>query len=353
MPPDPQSALPDSDEQDDAIIGVVFRWSLLVFAAIGAITAGVLFLRSSVVQPEEIIEKQTEQITSLDKDSSKMPSIPFSDVSEEAGIDFTHWSGATGDKLLPETMGGGVAIFDYDNDGDQDLLFVSGADWKSSATDHAGEASLALYENDGEMRFTDVTQQAGLAVSLYGMGCAVGDVDNDGDADLFVTCVGQNRFFRNDEGKFVDETAASGLAGDDIWSSSAGFFDYDRDGRLDLFVCNYVDWSPEIDAELNFSLNGVDRAYGPPTNYTGLQCYLYHNLGDGTFEEVGEAAGLHVTNQASGRPVGKSLAVVLADLDQDGFDDIAVANDTVQNFLFRNRGDGTFEEIGTVAGNCF
>lgn len=341
------------EQQDDAIIGRAFKWSLLGFATIAAIVAGILFSRSSNSAPEVVIDKNTDTIESLNRDFGAMPKIQFTDVTLDSGVDYQHFNGATGHKLLPETMGGGVAIFDFNNDDAPDLLFVNGTSWPDENSVKPPNSSLALYANDGGGKFEDVTDQAGLTTQFYGMGCAVGDVDNDGDSDLFITCVGENRFFRNEGSVFVDATSVTGLAGDNRWSSSAGFFDYDRDGFIDLFVCNYVAWSPEIDVELNFTLNGEDRAYGPPTNYGGLQCYLYHNRGDGTFEEVGKQAGIHIVNETTGRPVGKSLAIVLADLDQDGFDDILVANDTVQNFMFHNRGDGTFEEVGMVAGIAF
>ncbi|MEQ8764467.1 MAG: CRTAC1 family protein, partial [Planctomycetota bacterium] len=178
--------------------------------------------------------------------------------------------------------------------------------------------------------------------------------DGDGDPDLYLTAVGPNKLLRNDNGRFLEVTQTAGVAGaDDQWSSSAGFFDYDRDGDLDLFVCNYIRWSREIDQEINFTLNGRDRAYGPPTNYVGAQPYLFRNEGDGTFQEVAEEAGLHVQNRATGVPVGKSLAVIFEDIDEDGDLDVLVANDTVQNFLYRNEGDGSFEEIGELSGFAY
>jgi hypothetical protein len=217
--------------------------------------------------------------------------------------------------------------------------------------------SVVLYANDGAGRFADVTAGSGLdAGHFYGMGCAVGDYDNDGRVDVFVTGVGGYRLFRNGGGgRFTDVTAQAGVGGaPDDWGTSAAFFDYDRDGRLDLFVCNYIRWSPEIDGEVGYSLVGIGRAYGPPTNFEGAFSRLYRNRGDGTFADASAAAGVQVRNtNALGVPAGKSLGVSPVDLDGDGWLDLVVANDTVQNFVFRNRRDGTFEECGASCGVAF
>jgi len=213
---------------------------------------------------------------------------------------------------------------------------------------------MALYRNDGRGRFDDVSTETGLAVSFYGQGVAVGDYDNDGWTDVFLTALGPNHLFRNEGGRFRDVTDHARLAGDPgQWSTSAGFFDYDRDGDLDLFVCNYVEWSREVDLKLNFTLNGVDRAYGPPKQYEGTYSYLYRNEGDGTFADVSAQAGIQVVNPLTGKPMGKALALTFLDVEDDGDPDIFVANDTVQNFVFKNRGDGTFEDIGAVSGAGF
>lgn len=341
----------------DEIIGRVFGWSLATLSLLGLALAAYWFWP----RPKPILVRATQktgEIKTLAAPQQNLPEIRFREVAAEAGIEFVHFSGANGDRLLPETMGGGVAIFDYDNNSWPDLLLISCQEWPEDAarptTRKLSGSSLRLFANQGRWNFSDVTDSAGVNCQMFGMGCAVGDIDNDGWLDLFVTGVGGNRLFRNRQGKFELETDPAGLAGPpDAWSSSAGFFDYDRDGYLDLLVCNYVRWSREIDFELNFTMNGTDRAYGPPTHYEGTQPFLYRNRGDGTFEEVAASAGLHVMN--ANRPVaeGKALALVLADLNQDGWDDVLVANDKVRNYLFLNQRNGTFVEQGVVAGVAY
>ena len=282
----------------------------------------------------------------------ELPRMPFSDQTAAAGIDFVHENGAAGEKLLPETMGGGVGVLDFDADGHPDLLFVNSQRWPWQTDGGLPAATCALYRNDGTGRFAEVSQAAGLDVGLYGMGCAIGDYDNDGDPDVFMSALGPNRLFRNDGGRFVDVTAAAGVAGnDDAWSTSCGWFDYDGDGRLDLFVCNYIEWTREIDLAQNFRLRGSGMpAYGRPQSFTGAFPQLFRNKGDGRFEEVGRSAGVQIVNRSDGFPRAKSLGLTFADFDQDGDLDVVVANDTVPNMLFENRGDGTFAEIAAAAG---
>ena len=282
---------------------------------------------------------------------ASVPALPFTDVTGSAGITFNHYSGAYGERLLPETMGGGVAFFDYDNDGDPDLLFVNSRAWPD--TPAPADARSALYANRGDGTFEDVSVAAGLDLSLYGQGVAVGDYDGDGRRDVYITAVGSNVLLRNTPSGFVDVTTAQGVAGGpDAWSTSAGFLDYDRDGDLDLFVANYVTWTPTINAEVDYRLTGVGRAYGPPTDYAGTNAYLFRNDG-GSFTDVSSEAGVEVRSETSGNPVGKGLAVLPADVDSDGWTDLVVANDTVRNFLFINQQDGTFRETGVTMGVAF
>ena len=279
------------------------------------------------------------------------PAIPFTDVTALSGIGFEHVSGAYGERLLPETMGGGVAFFDYDNDGDADLLLVNSKTWPGSP--EPLDARSALYANRGDGTFEDKSQAAGLDILLYGQGVAVGDYDGDGRTDVFITAVGKNRLLKNADTGFIDVTATVGVAGDDkAWSTSAGFLDYDRDGDLDLFVCNYVTWTPEINAKVDYRLTGVGRAYGPPTDYAGTNNYLYRNDG-AHFTDVSASAGIEVLSSASGAPAGKGLAVLPFDVNRDGWPDLMVANDTVRNFLFLNNRDGTFTEAGIAKGLAF
>jgi hypothetical protein len=265
--------------------------------------------------------------------------LHLTDVTAAAGITFRHNNGSYGGTLLPETLGSGCAFLDYDGDGWQDLLFVNGADWPGHQRQRS---TLALYRNNRNGTFTDVTRAAGLDVELYGMGVAVADFDNDGHADIFVTCVGQSRLFRNTgKGTFVDVTRASGLAGRSAFSTSAVWLDYDRDGLLDLFVCNYVKWSAEHDVFC--SLDGKQKSYCTPEAYRGDTCWLFRNRGNGTFEDVTARCGVFDTSS-------KSLGVVAIDDDRDGWPDLFVANDTQPNKLYRNQRDGTFKDVALEAG---
>ncbi len=338
---------------DDAVIGRAVRWSVVVLAAAALVALAVLlWSRRPRPQPAE----QTIQAAAPEAPTAApaaAPAVEFADVTRAAGIDFVHFNGATGDKLLPETMGGGGAFFDADGDGDEDLLLVNSAPWPW-ARNAAARPHSALYLNDGHGRFRDVSARAGLTATFYGQGVAVGDFDNDGDPDLYVTAVGANHLYENRGGRFVDVTARAGVAGDPTaWSTSAAFFDADGDGNLDLFVADYVRWSKDIDFAMDYRLTGVGRAYGPPTNYEGSHSVLYHNEGDGTFRDVSAAAGIQVLNPATRQPMGKALGVMPMDVDRDGHMDLFVANDTVGNFFFHNRGDGTFEETGTAYGLAY
>ena len=266
----------------------------------------------------------------------------FADVTEHAGLQFQHNSGAYGGKLLPETLGSGCAFLDYDADGWQDILLINGMDWPG----HKRERStLRLYKNNRNGTFTDVTKPAGLDVEMYGMGVAVGDYNNDGFPDLLITCVGQNRLFRNTgKGVFVDVTRASGLSVRQAFSTSALWFDYDRDGLLDLFICNYVRWSPEHDVFC--SLDGKHKSFCTPEAYRGDTCWLFHNRGDGTFEDVTATSGIFDSSS-------KSLGVAMLDYDQDGWPDLLVANDTQPNKLYKNLRNGKFKDVAVETGLAF
>lgn len=341
------------EEPDDTVIGRAFKLSLAVLAGIAlvAVVLWAILQRPEEEAPERIIETAPPQTVNA---PAEAPPLPFTDIAAQAGIGFSHYNGAYGDKLLPETMGSGAAFFDYDRDGDPDLLFVNSAPWPEAPQKPTRPPTLHLYANDGRGRFTDVTATAGLDVTLYGMGAAVGDYDADGWLDLYLTAVGENRLLRNREGRFEDVTARAGVAGEaSEWSTCATFTDVDRDGDLDLFVCNYVRWSKEIDFEVDYRLTGIGRAYGPPMNYQGTYNVLYRNDGDGTFSDISEEAGIHVDNPATGLPMSKALGVAATDVDHDGWIDLLIANDTVGNFFFHNDGDGTFTEEGALVGLAY
>ena len=266
---------------------------------------------------------------------------PFTDVTADAGIRFIHNSGATGQKYLPETVGSGGLFLDVDSDGWQDIFLVNSTDWPGG---NSGPSLPGLYRNDGDGTFSDITAGSGLEVEVYGIGGAAADYDNDGHQDIYITALGQNRLFRGaGDGTFTDVTDGAGVGGDSF-SSSAIWFDYDNDGALDLFVANYVEWT--IEGDLVCMLDGENKSYCTPEAYEGQSPTLYHNQGDGTFEDVTAAAGLD--DQSS-----KGLGVAMLDYNADGFMDLFVANDTEPDRLYRNLGDGTFADVGVVAGVAY
>lgn len=271
--------------------------------------------------------------------------VRFEDATKDAGLSFRHVNGASGRKYMPETLGAGVCVFDADGDGLQDIYFVQSGVLPGSRTG-GSPPRAALYRNLGGGRFRDVTEAAGVGGSpeRYGFGCAAGDVDGDGDRELYVTGLGGNVLYRNDgHGSFTDVTAAAGVGGG-LWSTSAGFADYDGDGDLDLYVANYVDFDTANDLYCGENRPGW-RTVCHPKNFDSQPDVLYRNRGDGTFEDVTAAAGVAETT-------GKGLGVVWGDIDGDGDEDLYVANDDTPNFLWRNRGDGTFEDIGDLSGTA-
>ena len=307
-----------------------------------------LLLISGCKQSATPVTAPTAEVSNQAPSPSPSPTAPrpsgpieFTDVSAQAGIHFKHNSGAFGKKYLPETLGNGAAFLDYDNDGWQDILIVNSTAWPERKTPRTFPA---LYHNNQDGTFADVTRQAGLAVAMYGIGVAVADYDNDGNDDIYITCVGPNRLFRNlGGGKFADVTSRTGV-GDPGFSTSAAWFDYDNDGKLDLFVANYVDWSVEKDQLC--SLDGKNKSYCTPQSYQGQSPTLYRNKGNGTFENVTQRAGLH-------DPTCKSLGVALLDYNSDGWLDMFVANDTEPNRLYKNNGNGTFTDEAVTAGVAF
>jgi hypothetical protein len=268
--------------------------------------------------------------------------IQFADGTAYAGITFRHNSGAFGKKYLPETMSSGLALFDYDNDGWLDVFFANGTNWPGRP---GPPTPCALYRNDRNGRFTDVTKAAGLGAPMFAIGVTAADYDNDGWKDLYVTAIGGNRLFRNlGNGAFADVTATTGTKGPGTFGTSTMFFDYDRDGYLDLLVANYVTWS--VDKDLFCTLDGKTKSYCTPESYQGESPTLFHNRGDGTFEDATRKAGLW-------DPTSKALGVALIDHDDDGWPDFVLANDTQPNKLYRNDHDGTFTDVGTTAGIAF
>lgn len=314
---------------------------VFLFAGVGCKSKGVA---TEIARPE--VAAPVSQITSVAKPATVVnfrPSGPiqFTDITAQAGIRFKHNSGAFGKKYLPETMGSGVCFLDYDNDGWEDILIVNSMDWPGHKT-HTSYP--ALYHNNKDGTFTDVTKQAGLDVEMYGMGCAVGDFDNDGFDDVYITAMGKNHLFRNlGNGKFVDVTAKAGVS-DPGFSTSAIWFDYDNDGKLDLFVSHYVEWSPEKDQFC--SLDGKNKSYCTPQVYKGQSVTLFHNLGHGRFEDVTKSAGLY-------DPSSKSLGIAMLDYDSDGWMDLFVGNDTEPDKLYHNNHNGTFTEMAVPAGVAY
>ncbi|MCU0836221.1 MAG: CRTAC1 family protein [Chromatiaceae bacterium] len=335
----------------------VRRALLGTLAALAALALGVglyLLAQREPAAPAPVEDAAIPAPAALPAPADQPPEVRFTDITQATGIDFVHISGAYGERLMPETIGSGAAFFDYDRDGRPDLFLVNARYWVGHEPPGADPPRQALYRNLGDGRFEDVTEAAGLALTAYGMGVAIGDYDGDGWDDLYLTTLYGNHLFRNEGGRFRDVTAEARVAGGpETWSASAAFLDYDRDGDLDLFVVNYVKWSREIDLAIDFRLTGLGRAYGAPVNFVGTDNTLYRNEGNGRFTDVSATAAIQVRDPVSGHPVGKGLGVVPVDYDGDGWIDLVVVNDTVRNFLYRNRGDGGFEEVGVFEGIAY
>jgi len=266
--------------------------------------------------------------------------VRFTEVTAEANLHFQHNSGKEGQKWLPETLGPGCAFFDADGDGWLDILVVNGKSWTRSGA----HTTAALYKNDQHGHFADITAGSGLDFEAHGMGVAIGDYDNDGRDDVYVTALEGDRLFHNEgSGHFRDVTTAAGIHNANF-GTSAAWLDYDQDGKLDLFVANYVQWSPE--ADLYCSMDGLTKSYCTPESYKGTSSKLFRNLGGGKFADVTEQAGL-------ADPTSKSLGVAAFDYDGDGFTDLFVANDTQPNKLYHNLKNGKFQEVGLSAGVAF
>jgi hypothetical protein len=352
-PPEEQEELV---QQDDAAISRGLRISLVGLVVLAALGGGAFALLKPKKSAGPVKVTQVSAPEAAPTNAvARVPAIRFTDVTAAAGISFRHQNGAYGDKLLPETMGSGVAFADLDGDGAPELLFVNSTQWPGKLPAGTKAATSTLYRNDGKGHFTEATAGSGLDVPLYGMGVALGDYDGDGRTDVFISSVGGGRLFHNEGSlKFREVTASAGVAGDPKdWSTASAFFDLDNDGDLDLFVGNYVRWSPEIDREVGYTLVGVGRAYGPPMNFQGAFPHLYRNDGDGKFTDISGTSGVQVKNTSTGVPLAKTLGVAPFDYNGDGWMDLVIANDTTQNLLLENQRNGTFKEVGALAGVAF
>ncbi|MDB5388219.1 MAG: ASPIC/UnbV domain protein [Planctomycetaceae bacterium] len=339
---------------DDVLIGHALQRSLWLAACLVAGAALWWYgWGGSRRPPLDLVRRVALEPPPIPATQEDRPSpFVFRDVTEKVGLGAIIPNGARGEKLLPETMAGGCVVFDYNSDGAPDVLTIGNSPWQDVPSESV--SSVRLYQNDGAGQFVDVTRAAGLELTLHGMGAAAADYNHDGQIDLFLTCVGPNRLLCNRGGWFEDVTDVAGVAGDaKAWSTGCGWWDFDRDGDLDLFVANYVAWSRELDLQLDCTVTGTGRSYCRPELFAGSHLYLYRNDGGGHFTDVSQAAGLVVRDRNTGSLLGKSLGMVAIDVDLDGWLDVVVSNDSTPNFVFHNQRNGTFREIGANCGLGF
>ena len=334
----PDRTLPKSLVRHLPVIASFFSLASLMLMLAGC--------ASETSTPEQPDFTQNRPSFTGDRTSNTNSSILFTDITKEAGISFTHETGAFGSKWMPETMGSGGGFFDYDNDGRPDIFLVNSTTWPGQPTNPS--AITRLFRNTGDGTFEDVTQQTGTGLSIYGMGAAFADYDADGDTDIYITALGDNKLLRNDNGQFTDVTPNMGVDGNSkasdappAWSTSAAWVDVDRDGWLDLFVANYVKWTPETD--IYVTRDGKTKSYATPEGYEGETSRLYRNINGKRFEDVTVESG--VFNEE-----GKSLGIAVTDFNDDGWPDLVVSNDTQPNFLYINQGDGTFNDVAIPSG---
>ncbi|VAW34666.1 FIG00693527: hypothetical protein [hydrothermal vent metagenome] len=342
-----------SAQTNDQVIADFFKKSILI-AAIIAVIAGAIYILNQDNEQVVIAEKTYQAPTQLNK-QVQPPATKFVEQGKLRGIDFIHENGATGERMLPETMGSGVAFIDFDNDGDQDLVFANGTNWQWDEPLQP-QPTQQIYANDGNGYFTNVTKTMGLDDNFYASGIAIGDINSDGYDDIFIAAVGKNYLYINQAGKKFIKSDIVLDCSTDGWSTSSGFFDYDNDGDLDLMVLNYVQWSKELDLAADYKIDGIGRAYGPPSNFPGTHNCLFENQlnqKNNNFIDVSKQAGLFIKNPSTNEFVGKSLALTFLDINSDGWQDIIVANDTTRNFVFINQQNKTFVEQGVEIGLAY
>jgi hypothetical protein len=342
---------------NDEVIAVFFRKSITVIFIIVILVMVIYYFVNQKPKQQIVAEKKYQAPSELTK-IVEPPDTQFNQEAEKRGLDFVHYNGATGERMLPETMGSGVAFIDYDNDGDQDLVFANGTNWPwdESLKQQKDNATQQIFTNNGQGYFSNDTKVLGLADSFYGTGIAIGDINNDGYDDIFFAAVGKNTLYINQAGKKFQQSEINLDCTEDGWSSSAGFFDYDNDGDLDLMVLNYVKWSRELDLAADYKIDGIGRAYGPPSNFPGSHNCLFENQmnqSSKNFVDVTKKSGIIIKNNSTNDYVGKSLALIFLDINLDGWQDVIVANDTTRNFVYVNQKNNTFDEQGEQLGLAY